>query len=104
MSDEAATKTEEQLRADAERARAALGQTAEELADKFDVPARAKGAVQQVSVQVKDKWDELPQPVRDGGRSVAETVRKRPAPILGGLAALLVGWRLLVRRGRRRAQ
>lgn len=96
--------TQEQLRADAERARAALGQTAQELADKFDVPARTKGAVQQVGVQVKEKWDDLPQPVRDGGRTVATTVRSRPAPVLAGLVALVLGLLLAKRRRRRAAQ
>jgi hypothetical protein len=101
MSDAPETQTQEQLRADAERARAALGRTAQELADKFDVQARAKGAVAQVGVQVKEKWDDLPQPVRDGGRNVAETVRRKPAPIVAALAALVLVWGL-VRRGRRR--
>jgi LPXTG-motif cell wall-anchored protein len=102
MTDTPETPTQEQLRADAERARVALGQTAQELADKFDVPARTKGAVQQVGVQVKEKWDDLPQPVRDGGRSVATTVRRQPAPFLAGIAALVLGL-LLAKRRRRRA-
>ncbi|HEX5406976.1 MAG TPA: DUF3618 domain-containing protein [Pseudonocardiaceae bacterium] len=95
-------RTEERILADTERVRAALGQTTQELADKFDVPARTKDAVQQVGAQVKEKWDGLPQPVRDGGRNVAETVRRKPAPFLAGFAVLLLGLRLVTRRRRNR--
>jgi hypothetical protein len=96
--------TPEQLQADAERARMALGRTAQELAEKLDVQARAKGAVAQVGVQVKEKWDELPlpEPVRSGGRTVAERVSRRPAPVLAAAAGLLVVWRLAARRRRSR--
>jgi hypothetical protein len=105
--------TPEQLRAEAERTRVALGQTAQELADKFDVPARTKDAVRQVGDQVKDtsaqavaqvkeKWDTLPEPVRERGQGVAEAVRRRPGPVLAGVAALLVAWRVVRRRRRSR--
>jgi hypothetical protein len=95
--------TQEQLRADAERARVELGRTTQELADKLDVPARTKDAVQQVGVQVKEKWDELPLPeqVRSGGRTVARQVSRRPAPVLAAVAGLLVLWRLVRRRRNR---
>ena len=101
MTEQSQPTTPEELRAETERTRQALGQTAEELAGKFDVQARAEDTVRQASAQAKQaatqaaglvqqKWAELPEPVRERGRDAAALVRRRPGPALGVLAALLV--------------
>jgi ElaB/YqjD/DUF883 family membrane-anchored ribosome-binding protein len=105
----------QELRENAEQTRQALGDTVQELSDKFDVPARTKQAVhdgaekaQRVAAQVTDQavdqakktFDELPDPVRQGTRTAFDTVRQRPALVAVTLLGLFALWRLLLRRSR----
>jgi hypothetical protein len=107
-----------ELREQAERTREALGETAQKLADRLDVRARAdesvqKGlaAAQQAAAQVKDtaahtldqaehRIDDLPAAVRDPAHRTVGLLRQRPGLVLAGLAGLIVVLRLLMRRSR----
>jgi hypothetical protein len=107
-----------ELREQAERTREALGETAQELADRLDVRARAdeglqKGlaAAQQAAAQAKDtathtldqadkKIDDLPEAVREPAHRTVGLLRQRPGLVLAGLAGLILVLRLLMRRSR----
>lgn len=88
----------EQARLDIELTRQELGETVEALAHKVNVPARAKEQVDQVKAKVKEK---VPEPVAEGAVQVADTVRRNPWPIAGGVLALLILIRLIARRSKK---
>ena len=105
----------QELREDAEHTRQALGETVQELSDKFDVPTRTRQTVhegaekaQRAAAQVVDtatqavnqvekKIDDLPEPVRRRAQTVFTTLRQRPALAAAALLGLIVLWRLLRR-------
>jgi len=102
------TRTPEQIRADIERSREELGDTAEQLAAKTDIKAQAQDRVADIKGNVREKADELkakassstPESAQQGGQQVITTVRENPAPFaLAG--AVLLGY--LIGRGRRQA-
>jgi hypothetical protein len=107
-----------ELREQGERTREALDETAQQLADRLDVRARAnegvqKGlaAAQQAATQAKDtathtldqaeqRIDDLPGAVREPVHRTVVLLRQRPGLVLAGLAGLILALRLLMRRTR----
>jgi hypothetical protein len=83
------------IRADIAETRAELGDTVEALAAKADVKARAKA-------RAKDTAQAATERAKDTAEQVGETVRRRPAPLAGALAAVAaaIGAVVMVRRRR----
>ena len=86
-------RTPEEIRADIERTRREVGDTAEALAAKTDVKARASARIDEVKANVREKADHLKPSggstarsgADAGGRLVAQ-VRANPAPVALGSA------------------
>ena len=101
-------RTPEEIRADIERTRREVGDTAEALAAKTDVKARASERIDEIKANVRDKADHLKpsggstgQSGADAGAQLVAKVRANPAPVALGSAVVfgfLIG-RLAGRRG-----
>jgi len=82
----------EQLREDAERTREELGQTVQELADKFDVPSRARKAVRRAQDNAKGATQQV--------AGQARALGPRPFAGVAMVIALLLAWWMIRRRTR----
>ncbi len=119
-----AAKTPDEIRADIEATREQLGDTVEALAAKTDVKARAHDRVEEIKTDARAKAEEVKAKVKDataggasgssdpgapstgeqvaaGANQAVETARANPLPVAVG-AALLLGFLIGRRRGRRR--
>ena len=96
-------KPPEEIRADIEQTRKALGDTAEALAAKTDVKSQTKDRIAQVKENAQRKRDEFAARAREatpdsaaaGVEQIVSTVKDRPTPfsVLGAFAGgVLVGW------------
>jgi imidazolonepropionase-like amidohydrolase len=97
----------EELRARIAVERELLGETVAELADRVDVPARAKAETRRVVEEARVKGTEVLAQARDQGRSAVQKVKAIGAepdrrPLLAVVAAIGAVVGLLVLRGRRR--
>jgi hypothetical protein len=98
VSAEQQTRTPEQIEADIERTRAQLGDTAEALAAKTDVKARAQERVDEVKQTVRDKVgsaqekarEATPSSAQQAGGQVVTQVKQNRTPLMIAGAALLV--------------
>jgi hypothetical protein len=86
----------DQARVDIELTREELGDTVEVLAQKVNVPARAREQVEQVADRVREK---VPDPVVEQAEQFAVAIRRNPLPVVG---AVLVGFFVIRRLARRR--
>ena len=95
------------IRADIAATRAELGDSVEALAAKADVKARAKQTVAAAKDRAADSAKETAQAAvertKDAAEQVGETVRRRPAPLAGALAAVAAATGAVVFMRRRRA-
>ncbi|RSM87868.1 DUF3618 domain-containing protein [Kibdelosporangium aridum] len=100
------------IRHDIERTRRELGDTAEALAYKANVPARtkekatevldtAKAKAADVAEQAQQKIDNLPEPAAQRARGLIVAVKKRPGTFVAGAVASLVVLRRMTRRRRK---
>ncbi|MCE7010871.1 DUF3618 domain-containing protein [Kibdelosporangium philippinense] len=100
------------IRTDIERTRRELGDTAEALAYKANVPARskekaaevletAKTKAAHVSEQAQQKIDNLPEPAAQKARGLIIAVKKRPGAFVAGAMASLIVLRKVTRRRRK---
>ena len=90
-------RTPEEIRADIEQTRREVGDTAEALAAKTDVKARAQDRIEEVKANVRAKAEQI-RPGSGAGTSasegpgagsqVVEKVRANPAPVALGSAVL----------------
>ena len=97
----------EELRARIAVERELLGETVAELADRVDVPARAKAETRRVVEEARVKGTEVLAQARDQGRTAVQKVKaigaeqdRRPLFVVLAAIGAVVG--LLVLRGRRR--
>ncbi|WP_199430113.1 DUF3618 domain-containing protein [Qaidamihabitans albus] len=89
----------EQARTDIELTREELGDTVQALAEKANVPERAKEQLHERTEQARDLMrDKLPPPAADRVEKVAGTVGRNPAPIVGAAVLAVILVRLIVRR------
>jgi ElaB/YqjD/DUF883 family membrane-anchored ribosome-binding protein len=96
------TENPDAIRADIETTRAELGDSVEALAAKADVKSRAKETVAAAKDRAKDTAQVATERAKGTAQQVGETVRQRPAPVAGALAAVAaaVGAVLMIRRRR----
>ena len=101
-------RTPDEIRADIENTRRQVGDTAEALAAKTDVKARASDRINDIKANVREKADHLKPGGEGGGGSASEAggqlvakVRANPAPFALG-SAVVFGF-LIGRLARRRA-
>jgi hypothetical protein len=102
-------RTPEEIRADIERTRREVGDTAEALAAKTDVKARASERIDEIKANVRDKAENLKPSggstsqggAADAGGQLIAKVRANPAPVALGSAVLFgfLAGRLTGRRG-----
>ncbi|PRX48616.1 uncharacterized protein DUF3618 [Prauserella shujinwangii] len=93
----------EQARTDIELTRQELGDTVEALAEKANVPARAREQLQQRSDQAVQKAREsLPPEAAHRVEQAVETVNRNPAAVLGAVVATVIVLRLVLRRRKQR--
>jgi imidazolonepropionase-like amidohydrolase len=97
----------EELRARIAVERELLGETVAELADRVDVPARAKAETRRVVEEARVKGTEVLAQARDQARTAVQKVKAIGAepdrrPLLAVVAAIGAVMGLLVLRGRRR--
>jgi ElaB/YqjD/DUF883 family membrane-anchored ribosome-binding protein len=93
------------IRADIATTRAELGDSVEALAAKADVKDRAKKTVAAAKDRAGDTAQVATERAKDTARQVGETVRRRPAPLAGVLAAVAAAiGAVVVIRQRRAAQ
>jgi Protein of unknown function (DUF3618) len=85
-----------------EELRAELGDTVEELASRFDVPARVQARKDETVAAAQQQLDQLFRLVSDKVAEVRRFVREQPGVASGVAAALLV--LIVLRRRRRRAR
>jgi ElaB/YqjD/DUF883 family membrane-anchored ribosome-binding protein len=88
-------RTPEDIRADIERTRREVGDTAEALAAKTDVKARASERIDEIKSNVREKAEQIKPSGGGGGESATDAggqlvakVRANPAPAALGSAAL----------------
>ena len=86
-------RTPEEIRADIERTRQQVGDTAEALAAKTDVKARASERIDEIKANVRDKAENLKpggstgqSGAADAGGQLVAKVRANPAPVALGSA------------------
>ena len=84
-------RTEGELREDIEQTRQQLGQTAEALAAKADVKARAKQKVSQVKEQAAARAAQAREQAADGWLSNPSALAAAAAVVFAGIAVML--WR-----------
>jgi MYXO-CTERM domain-containing protein len=85
-----------------EALRAELGDTVEELASRFDVPARVQARKEEAVAAALQQVDELYRLVTDKVTEVRRFVREKPGAAAGVAAALLL--LIVLRRRRRKAR
>jgi ElaB/YqjD/DUF883 family membrane-anchored ribosome-binding protein len=106
MSQDAETKTADEIREEIDQTREQLGDTVEALGSKADVKGQARAKIDGVKEGLRQKAEDLsgkaksttPQSALSGGQALMAKARENPAP--AAIAALLVG--LLLRRLTRR--
>ena len=102
-SEESQQKSPEEIRADIEHTREALGDTVEALAEKADVKGQAKDRIVSIKDTAQHKKAEFasrarkatPESAGAGAQQVASTVKRQPVPFTaaGAFAAgVLAGW------------
>lgn len=111
-----ATPEEAQLRADLDHLRSDVADTVAELAERVDVPARAKAqaretvadvkaqareTVAEVKVKTRESATAARQFVADTSPAVTAAVRERPVPVAGIVGAVVVVLIVLLSRRRR---
>ena len=108
MSTPEGERTTEEIQSDIAKTREQLGETAEAIAAKTDVKARAQDKVEEVKSSVRDKKDEAFAKVRDaspegaqaGAQQAAAKAQENPVPLaIGGAFVLGVAVGLALRRG-----
>lgn len=91
-----------EARTDIELTRQELGDTVQALAEKANVPARAKEQFHERSEQARSKMrDTLPPQAADRVEQAASTIGRNPAPVIGGVVAAVILVRLIMRRRKR---
>lgn len=107
MSDNADTKSPDEIRQEIDQTREELGDTVEALGAKTDVKGQARVKVDEIKGNVKSTMSDLgskaqaatPASAASGGEQLAAKIRENPAPLaLGG--ALVLGFLIGRRRGR----
>lgn len=107
MSDNADTKTPEEIRAEIDQTREELGDTVEALGAKTDVKGQARAKVDEIKGNVQSTISDLgskaqsatPAGAASGGEQIVAKVKANPAPVaIGG--ALLLGFLIGSRRAR----
>jgi hypothetical protein len=82
MSGKRDRQTPEELRADIEQAREALGETAEELVAKFDLGARSKDALEGATDRLRQGGGTVADTARQGAQQLGEQVKDGSARVL----------------------
>jgi len=90
------------LRAEIQVTREELGQTAEALAAKTDVKARAKDAVDEAKAQAMARAKDAVDDVKVRAKQTAQDVKRRPVPplVIGAVAAAVVALVIYARKRR----
>ena len=108
MSTPSEDRSPEEIQEDIKKTREELGETAEAIAAKTDVKARAQGKVEEVKTSVRDKTDEAFAKVRDvspeaaqaGAQQAAAKAQENPVHVaVAGAFALGLVVGLALRRG-----
>jgi ElaB/YqjD/DUF883 family membrane-anchored ribosome-binding protein len=90
------------LRAEIQVTREELGETAQALAAKTDVKARAKDAVEDAKAQAKARAKDAVEDVKVRAKQTAEEVKRRPVPplLIGAVAAAAIALVIYARKRR----